>query len=123
MNPVKVTRIHHASVNTAGKQEETARFYRDVLGMSLAPRPDLGVDGAWFEAGPGGQVHLIDAQPLGAGIDPIGNHYCLAVDDLDAAVANFEQAGIEFFRIGGGRDAQVFVTDPAGNTIELQQDH
>jgi hypothetical protein len=37
-------------------------------------------------------------------------------------VANIERAGIEYFRIGDGNDAQVFVTDPAGNTIELQQD-
>jgi glyoxylase I family protein len=119
---MKVTRIHHASVNTAGKHAETERFYRDVLGMELAPRPDLGVDGAWLEAGSDGQVHLIDAAPMGSGIDPIGNHYCLAVDDLDGAVAGFEKAGVEYFRIGEGAGAQVFVTDPAGNTIELQQD-
>jgi catechol 2,3-dioxygenase-like lactoylglutathione lyase family enzyme len=119
---MKVTRIHHASVNTAGKQQAAQRFYADVLGLPIAPRPDLGVDGCWFEAGPGSQVHLIDAAPLGAGIDPIGNHYCLAVDDLDAAVADLEAAGVEYFRIGEGTGAQVFVADPAGNTIELQQD-
>jgi glyoxylase I family protein len=119
---MKVTRIHHASVSTTGKHEETQRFYTDVLGMSLAPRPDLGVNGCWLEAGTSGQVHLIDAEPLGSGIDPIGHHYCLAVDDLDAAVADLEKAGVEHFRIGEGTGAQVFVTDPAGNTIELQQD-
>jgi len=94
-----------------------------VLGLPVAPRPDLGVDGCWFEAGPGSQVHLIDAAPLGAGIDPIGNHYCLAVDDLDAAIAELEGAGIPYLQATQGEDAvQVWVTDPAGNTIELQQD-
>ncbi len=119
---MKVTRIHHASVNTAGKQADAQRFYTDVLGLPLAPRPDLGVDGCWLQAGSESQVHLIDAEPVGAGIDPIGHHYCLAVDDLDAAVADLEEAGVEYFRIGEGAGAQVFVTDPAGNTIEFQQD-
>jgi catechol 2,3-dioxygenase-like lactoylglutathione lyase family enzyme len=116
---VKVTRIHHASVNTHGTSlDAVRRFYGEVLGLPLAPRPDLGVDGSWYEAGPGGQVHVIDAPAAGAGIDPIGNHYCLAVDDLEAAAADLEQAGVEFFRLGD----QVFLTDPGGNTIELQQD-
>lgn len=115
---MKVTRIHHASVNTHGASLDTVRrFYADVLGLPLAPRPDLGVDGAWYEAG-AGQVHVIDAPAPGAGIDPIGNHYCLAVDDLDAAVAELDRAGVEFFRAGD----QVFLTDPGGNTIELQHD-
>ncbi|HUF85688.1 MAG TPA: VOC family protein [Acidimicrobiia bacterium] len=119
---MKVTRIHHASVSTAGRHEDAQRFYTDVLGLPLAPRPDLGVDGSWLQAGPKSQVHLIDAEPAGTGIDPIGHHYCLAVDDLDAAVADLEEAGVEYFRIGEGAGAQVFVTDPAGNTIEFQQD-
>ncbi|MGH8986405.1 MAG: VOC family protein [Acidimicrobiia bacterium] len=115
---MKVTRIHHASVNTRGTALDTVhRFYADVLGLPLAPRPDLGVDGVWFDAG-GSQVHVIDAPAPGAGIDPIGNHYCLAVDDLDDAAAELAHAGVEFFRAGD----QVFLTDPAGNTIELQQD-
>jgi catechol 2,3-dioxygenase-like lactoylglutathione lyase family enzyme len=116
---MKVTRIHHASVNTRGTSLAAVRsFYADVLGLPAAPRPDLGVDGVWFDTESGSQVHVIDAPAPGAGIDPIGNHYCLAVDDLDVAAGELERAGIEFFRAGD----QVFLTDPAGNTIELQQD-
>ena len=119
---MKVTSIQHTSVNTSGKLGETHRFYADVLGLGLAPRPELGVDGYWFDAGGGAQVHLIDAAPFGSGIDPIGNHYCLTVDDLDGAVAELEDAGVEHMKFGDGPDAQVFLADPAGNTIELQQD-
>ncbi len=119
---MKVARIHHASVNTGGKLEDARRFYADVLGLDSAPRPDIGVAGYWFRAGRGSQVHLIEATPFGAGIDPIGNHYCLTVDDLGAAVDELEHAGVEHLKIGDGSDAQVFVTDPAGNTIELQQE-
>jgi catechol 2,3-dioxygenase-like lactoylglutathione lyase family enzyme len=122
---VKVTRIHHASVNAADGLDDTVRFYRDVLGLELAPRPEIpGVPGNWFTAGDG-QVHVIGAPPLGVGIDPIGNHYCLAVDDLDAAIAELDAAGIAFLGAGqAGPDGvvtQVWVTDPAGNTVELQQ--
>jgi catechol 2,3-dioxygenase-like lactoylglutathione lyase family enzyme len=119
---MKVTRIDHASVNTGGKLEDTRRFYADVLGLESASRPDMGVDGYWFQAGTGSQVHLIEATPLGAGIDPIGNHYCLTVNDLAAALDELEDAGVEHLKIGDGPEAQVFVTDPAGNTVELQQE-
>jgi catechol 2,3-dioxygenase-like lactoylglutathione lyase family enzyme len=116
---MKVTRIHHASVNTHGTTLDAVRaFYADVLGLPPAHRPDLGVDGVWFDTDSGSQVHVIDAPAPGAGIDPIGNHFCFAVADLDAAAADLEQADIEFFRAGD----QVFLTDPAGNTIELQPD-
>ena len=115
---MKVTGIQHASVNTHGSSVESLkRFYGEVLGLPLAPRPDIGVDGYWFEAGPGSQVHVIDAPPAGSGVDPIGNHYCLLVDDLDAAHSELDQAGVPCFRGGD----QVFLTDPAGNTVELQQ--
>ncbi len=119
---MKVTRIQHASVNTGGRLEDARRFYADVLGLEPAPRPDLGVEGDWFQAGAGAQVHLIDAPPFGAGIDPIGNHYCLMVDDLPSAIEELEDAGIEHLKFGDGVDTQVFLADPAGNTIELQQD-
>ena len=117
-----MTRIHHASVNTKGTLDAAHSFYTETLGLREASRPDIGVGGHWFEAGDGSQVHLIDADPLGSGIDPVGHHYCLAVEDLGAAVAELEAAGIECMKIGDGADGQVFVNDPAGNTIELQQD-
>ncbi len=122
---MKVTRIHHASVNAAGDLDSAVRFYRDVLGLEAAPRPEIpGVPGAWFTAG-GGQVHVIGAPPLGDGIDPVGNHYCLAVDDLEGAIVELDTAGIAYLRgvqqDPGGAVSQIWVTDPAGNTIELQQ--
>jgi catechol 2,3-dioxygenase-like lactoylglutathione lyase family enzyme len=64
-------------------------FYRDVLGMTLLPRPDLG-PGYWLDAG-GQQVHLMesDAQPCGA------NHFAIQVDDIDAAVTGLQEQGVE----------------------------
>jgi glyoxylase I family protein len=118
---MKVTRIHHASVNASGTLEATFRFYRDVLGLEPVERPDIGFPGHWLAAGDG-EVHLIDAPPAGAGIDPIGWHYCLAVDDLDEALRRFDEAGVPYFAIGEGDTRQVWVNDPSGATVELQQE-
>ena len=119
---MKVTRILHASVNVSGRLPETQRFYTDVLGLADAERPEIpGVPGHWFTVGDG-QLHLVGADALGKGIDPIGDHYCVGVEDLDAAIAELEAEGIEYLRATQGDVVQVWVTDPAGNTVELQQD-
>jgi catechol 2,3-dioxygenase-like lactoylglutathione lyase family enzyme len=126
---VKVTRILHAAVNVSGTLEEADRFYADVLGMSRAARPEIpGVGGSWYGAGDG-QVHLVDAPMAGGGIDPVGPHFCLAVDDIHAALAELDERGIPTVHAtqGGapgepGAVVQVWFTDPAGNTVELQQD-
>ena len=73
-------------------------------------------------ASAGAQLHLVDAPPGPAGIRPAGNHYCVAVDDLDGAIAELETRGIEYRRGAQGDVVQIWFVDPAGNTIELQQD-
>jgi glyoxylase I family protein len=108
--------IHHVSVNVADVQA-AARFYVDVLGFELRDdRPaDLGVEGAWLDAGEQ-QLHLIaGATPAAA-----GQHFAVLVDDLDAAVAEARSFGIEVTDpspVGSGR--QAFLADPSGNTVEL----
>jgi catechol 2,3-dioxygenase-like lactoylglutathione lyase family enzyme len=126
---VKVTRILHASVNVAGSLPEAARFYGEVLGMAAATRPEIpGVGGRWLTAGDG-QVHLVDAPMAGTGTDPTGPHFCLAVEDIEAAVAELEGLGIPYLRASQPagptwRDevVQIWFSDPAGNTVELQED-
>ena len=126
---MKVTRILHASVNVSGVLGDTDRFYTEVLGMDRAVRPEIpGIGGRWMAAGDG-QVHLVDAAMAGRGIDPSGPHFCLAVEDFDQAVAELEGLGIPTVRgsqpdpHGGPEEVlQVWFTDPAGNTVELQQD-
>ncbi len=109
--------IHHVSVNI----EDAAAcvpFYTDVLGGTLrSDRPDFAVGGAWIDFGPT-QVHLIEARvPANH-----GQHFALAVDDLDAAVAELRSAGID---VGDpkpvGVSRQAFLTDPSGNAIELHE--
>ena len=121
---MKVTRFHHVSVNSNGTPIDTmVGFYRNVLGLGDQPRPDIpGIDGHWHTVGDQ-ELHLVGAPPSGPGIDPTGHHYCVSVEDLDAAIAELGRRGIEYVRgVQGEGIVQIWITDPAGNTIELQQD-
>ena len=46
---MKPAGVHHVAICVAGAQKGLA-FYRDVLGMTQLPRPDLG-RGYWLDAG------------------------------------------------------------------------
>jgi catechol 2,3-dioxygenase-like lactoylglutathione lyase family enzyme len=121
---MKVTRFHHVSVNTNGAAlDEVVAFYREVLGLGDARRPEIpGVPGHWHEVDDQ-QLHLVGAPPRGPGIDPTGHHFCVSVDDLDVAVAELDARGIEYQRAAqGAGTVQIWIVDPAGNTVELQQD-
>jgi catechol 2,3-dioxygenase-like lactoylglutathione lyase family enzyme len=121
---MKVTRFHHVSVNTnSASLGAMVDFYRDVLGLGDEARPDIpGVPGHWHRVGDQ-QLHLVGAPPSGTAIDPTGHHYCVAVDDLDAAIAELDERGIAYRRaLQGEHTVQIWINDPAGNTIELQQD-
>lgn len=118
---MNVTRILHSSVNVEATLDPTLAFYRDRLGLELAPRPDIGIGGAWLTAGDA-QIHLVDF-PAGDGpIRPTDHHVCLGVDDIDGAMAELDAAGIDYAIGRQGAVIQVFLRDPAGNTIELQED-
>jgi glyoxylase I family protein len=109
--------VHHVSINV-DDVEAAIRFYTEVLGLTArTDRPDFGFGGAWLDAG-GQQLHLIEAGvPAG-----LGQHFALRVDDLDAVVEELRGAQVEVSDpspVGTGR--QAFLTDPAGNLVELHQ--
>ena len=106
--------LDHASVRIHDL-ERSRRFYEDILGLSRAPRPELGVPGAWYVLGEG-QLHLIQCERTGDGIDPTDPHCAIQVEDLDAMRRQLQAAGIETFDPGG---SQLWVRDPDGNTVEI----
>jgi len=109
--------VHHVSLNVDDVDAAVA-FYTGPLGLTLRDdRPDFGFGGAWLDAGDQ-QVHLLEAGPPPV----LGQHFALQVDDLDAVVAELRAAGIDVgdaSPVGTGR--QAFLTDPAGNQVELNQ--
>jgi catechol 2,3-dioxygenase-like lactoylglutathione lyase family enzyme len=109
--------VHHVSINV-NDVEAALAFYCDTLGLVQRPdRPDFGFGGAWLDAG-GHQVHLIEGTtPPGH-----GQHFALLVDRLDKTVADLRDRGVEVTDprpVGSNR--QAFLSDPAGNLIELHE--
>jgi catechol 2,3-dioxygenase-like lactoylglutathione lyase family enzyme len=109
--------VHHVSINV-DDVDAALDFYVDVLGLRARPdRPDFGFGGAWLDAG-GQQVHLIEGQvPKGN-----GEHFAILVADLDASISELRARDIEVSDASPvGTNRQAFLTDPAGNLIELHQ--
>jgi hypothetical protein len=102
--------------------------------MAVTGLASLAVKVAGLDAALAGRAHVylgpvirprqreINAGIRGNGIDPTGPHFCVLVDDLDAAIRELDSRGIEHLRAARGDVVQIWITDPAGNTIELQQD-
>jgi glyoxylase I family protein len=109
--------VHHVSINV-DDVDAALGFYVDTLGLiRREDRPDFGFGGAWLDAG-GQQVHLIEA-PIP---DSRGQHFALQVADVDVVVAELRARGLtvgDATPVGTGR--QAFVSDPAGNLVELHE--
>lgn len=118
---MKIQAIHHVSLLVADT-ERALGFYRDLLGLQVIYRPDLGFPGAWLAIGDR-QLHLLAlpnpdaeaARPEHVGRD---RHLALAVSGLDELEQCLVQSGIPFTRSRSGRKA-IFCRDPDGNGIEL----
>ena len=130
--------IHHVNLE-ARNVPETARFYTDILGMTLGTwafpetrgylpgDPDkLALLGDGREGHTG--LHLIAPDPEFAVKNnmthnpSIGGHVALQVDDLDGVIARLTAAGVSHsvtgeFAIPGLR--HVYVEDPEGNLLEI----
>ena len=112
--------VHHVSINV-DDVGAAAPFYTDVLGMAVLPRPDFAFNGRWLRTPGGGEVHLIEVEGW---VPPAGQHWAFKVHDIDAAVAELRERGVEVADprpLPGTPARQTFFFDPAGNMIELNQ--
>lgn len=110
--------IHHVNL-IVDDVVAARRFYGDVLGLEEVPRPDFGMDGAWFAAG-ATQVHL----SIGAPPPPDAfQHVAFRTDDLAGVVTRLHAENVEVLEVPhvAGAGHQAFARDPAGNLIEFNQ--
>jgi glyoxylase I family protein len=109
--------VHHVSLNVSDVASAKA-FYVDVLGLTeRTDRPDFGFGGAWLDVG-SQQIHLIEGDVPEAK----GQHVALAVDDLEAVIAELRERGIKVSKsVVVGTGLQSFLRDPCGNMVELNQ--
>ena len=107
---------------------DCVRFYTEVLGLKVLPRPTLPAPGAWLgDEANKVQFHLIvtesDHVPgPDAAISATGRHTAWMVRDLNALRERLRTLGVLFEeRVGLVASDQIFVKDPEGHTWEFQE--
>ena len=98
-------------------------FYETVLGLVPIERP-LTFPGVWYQIG-SFQIHLLQSdQIIADGVDPDrwgrNRHLAFAVEDLAATIAHLQSQQWPYQSSASGR-AAIFVQDPDGNVLELQE--
>ncbi|KQQ01280.1 MULTISPECIES: VOC family protein [unclassified Rathayibacter] len=139
-------RLHHVNV-TSDDMSILTRFYQDALGLEMLPSPPMIAtsasgttdgDEAWddaakfFNAGDPNelQLHATQRQPYlaaqeGHSVNPlISGHFAFRTDDIEDVMARLTANGIPFddwgiWSVKGWH--QIFLTDPAGNMVEIHQ--
>jgi glyoxylase I family protein len=110
--------IHHVSINVRDVAE-AERFYVEILGLEVLPRPDLGFPGLWLRAGDQ-EVHLLG---IDSGRPLAEQHFAFGVADLASLRAELVRRGLAVSEPAAieGVCLQAFTRDPSGNLLEFNQ--
>lgn len=102
--------------------EGTIRFYRDLLGLELGPRPSFAFPGAWLYLSGRPVVHLVLREDaVASAATGAIDHVAFSCEDFEGLRTRLEAAGIthEVREVPGGRLRQIFLRDPNGVKVEL----
>lgn len=117
------TNIQHVNLMVDDLDAAVA-FYTDVIGLGLAPTPDLGFPAQFIAINDYQEIHLNELSD----VTPERAHFCLRVADFNAVFRRARGAGaIETRTWGHARRlatgvVQMFVRDPEGNLVEIACD-
>src|SRR5258705_7724588 len=120
---IGLIKFNHLNVTVPSTLEAAAKhFYGAVLGLQQIPKPtgtrqDIG---AWYQLGEV-QLHLSTEEDVQNELSD--RHVCYQVSDIDVAILEFRNAGVDIIpdpRPVAGQ-SRVFVRDPGGNMIEVTQ--
>jgi catechol 2,3-dioxygenase-like lactoylglutathione lyase family enzyme len=114
--------INHVSVNARDLQA-SVEFYVELLGAEPIATPNFGLPVQWLALGET-QLHLFERA-----LEPTSHHHFgITVDDLEHAYRAADRRGaFDYTSFGNhlvllpGDVVQLYLRDPAGNLVELDQ--
>lgn len=118
--------VDHVTINTVDLAK-TERFFVDIIGMELARRPALRVDGIWLKGGaPDGPavIHIVvrsdHAKPDGALPNAV-DHIALHAEDFERIKSRIDEHGLPWRGVTVDDFGlwQLMLFDPNGVLIEL----
>lgn len=122
---IEVEALHHVAVCVTD-MERAKHFYGVVLGLPEVARPPFDFGGAWYEFAEGRQLHLIVHAPTltmrrSSNIDDRDGHLALRVRSYRRTLDHLRAHGVDVLEKPKNLTpwAQLYVTDPDGNVIEL----
>ena len=120
---MKLLRLDHVNVLTA-RLEGLVRFYEDLLGLRLGPRPDFPMAGAWLYLGDQAVIHLVEVSERRAAVNPRIEHFAFRAEGLSDLTNRLTAAGVPHSvdPVPGLPLVQVNLRDPDGNHIHVDFD-
>lgn len=121
---LEVESLHHVAICVTDI-DRAKHFYGVILGLPEIVRPPFPFGGAWYEFG-GRQLHLIVHPPTltmrrTREIDLRDGHFAVRVKSYRQTLEHLRAHGIEILERPTNPTpwAQLYITDPDGNIIEL----
>ena len=118
--------LDHINLSTpADLMESVKKFYCELLGFKVGPRPEIPIPGYWLyhSSGGGACIHLIESNNHHPPGENYLDHVAFRVDSVDAIRDLLDERGVAYHELKLEEIGihQVVVTDPAGTKIELSR--